>query len=194
VDNRPAPARLADRERIRLTTLGAHLLHVVPTAAGPLDLLAWGTVQTGTWGALDHRASAAALEAGWQPAGVPWRPWLRALWYRGSGDRDAADGRHGTFFQVLPTPRVHARFPMHNLMNLEQAGASLVLRPHARLTFRSDAQALRLAVPADLWYAGGGAFERGSFGYAGRPRRRRGGRLASLADLSADARLTRRVG
>jgi hypothetical protein len=188
----PAAQRPTGDGRVRVSTLGGHLLHVQPTAAGALDLLAWGAVQGGRWGRLDHRAHAAALEAGWQPSGVPWRPWLRGLWFRGSGDASATDDAHGTFFEVLPTPRIYARFPIHNLMNVEQGGASLTLRPHARLTLRADAQALRLADPGDLWYLGGGAFERESFGYAGRP----GGgrrRFASLADLSVDLRLTRRV-
>jgi len=28
-----------------------------------------------------------------------------------------SDDQHNTFFQVLPTPRVYARFPFYNLMN-----------------------------------------------------------------------------
>jgi hypothetical protein len=193
VDTRPLAVRVADAGRVRVTTLGGHLLHAIPTRAGTVDLLAWGAVQGGAWGALSHRAQALALEAGWQPAALPWRPWLRATWFAGSGDGDPADDRHGTFFEVLPTPRPFARFPFHNLMNVEQGGGTLVLRPSSRVTLRGDVNALRLRRAADLWYAGGGAFERGSFGYAGRP----GGgarTLATLADLSVDVRLSRRVG
>ena len=115
----PATQRPTGDQRVRVTTYGGHVVHVVPTAAGPVDLLAWGALQTGRWGALDHAANANALEAGWQPAGVPGRPWVRAMWFHGSGDANAADGEHGTFFEVLPTPRPFARFPIHNLMNLE---------------------------------------------------------------------------
>jgi hypothetical protein len=112
--------------------------------------------------------------------------------FRSSGDADPADGRHGTFFQVLPTPRIYARLPFHNLMNLEEAFGSLVLRPTARLSIRGDARALRLASAADLWYLGGGAFEEESFGFAGRPA---GGStdLATLLDLGAEYRLTPRL-
>lgn len=193
VDNRPAAARAADAGRVRVTTVGGHVLHAIPSRAGTVDLVAWGAAQVGDWGALSHRAQAAALEAGWQPAGLPWRPWVRATWFAGSGDGDASDGRHGTFFEVLPTPRPFARFPFHNLMNIEQAGGTLVLRPATRVTLRTDVNALRLRRASDLWYAGGGAFERASFGYAGRPA---GGArtLATLADLSVDVRLTRRLG
>lgn len=187
-DNRPLPVRQTDEDKVRVTTAGAHLLNVFATGAGEIDLLLWGAVQGGAWESLDHRAWAGAVEAGFQPAGVPLRPWLRAGYFRSSGDDDAADDRHETFFQVLPTPRIYARFPFFNAMNSEDAFASLVLRPGARVTLRADVHALQLAEEADLWYSGGGAFEDESFGYAGRPS---GGSrdLATLADLGADFRV-----
>lgn len=189
VDNRPATARALDRGAVRVTTLGGHLVHVEPTSVGPIDVLAWGTVQGGRWGRLDHRAAAAALEVGWQPKGLAGRPWLRALWFRSSGDDDPLDGTHGSFFEVLPTPRPFARFPIHNLMNLDQVGGSLTLRPGSRVTLRADMQSLRLSSANDLWYAGGGAFRAESFGFAGRPSN--GARdLSLMTDLSADIRLT----
>ena len=193
VDARPAAERAADRG-VTVTTVGAHWLVAAPTRAGIVDLLAWGTVQTGRWGSLDHRAHAAAVELGVQPAALPsLRPWLRVGWFRGSGDDAPGDRRHATFFQNLPTPRPYARLPFYNLMNADDVFASVVLRPGPRVSVRADAHRLRLAEAADLWYAGGGAFEDGpSFGYAGRPS---GGAraLATLADVSVDARLTPRL-
>ena len=192
VDARPATTRAAERG-VTVSTVGAHWLLAAPIPAGVLDVLTWGTVQTGRWGSLDHRAHALALEAGLQPAALPsLRPWLRAGWFRGSGDRSATDGRHETFFQTLPTPRPYARMPFYNLMNADDLFGSLLLRPGARVTMRADVHRLRLAEPTDLWYAGGGAFEDASFGFAGRPSG--GGRgLATLADLSIDVRVTPRV-
>jgi hypothetical protein len=192
-DNRPVAVRQADQANIGIGTLGGHYLQAFPTGFGTVDLLAWGAVQTGDWGEQPHRAWAGSAELGLQPAGLPaLRPWLRAGVFRSSGDADPADGRHGTFFQVLPTPRIYARLPFHNLMNLEEAFGSLVLRPTARLSIRGDARALRLASGADLWYLGGGAFEQESFGFAGRPA---GGStdLATLLDLGAEYRLTPRL-
>jgi hypothetical protein len=188
VDNRPAAVRAADRSRISIQTLGAHGLRIVHTPAGPLDLLFWAALQAGSWGEQSHRAWAAAAELGFSPDRLPTlRPWLRTGYFRGSGDRDPADDRHGTFFQMLPTPRIYARFPFHNLMNLEEAFASLVLRPSPRVSIRTDARILRLSSDEDLWYAGGGAFEPGSFGFSGRPSG--GGRdLATLIDVGADFR------
>ena len=60
------------------------------------------------------------------------------------GDNNPNDGQHGTFFQVLPTPRIYARFPFYNLMNNQDAFAEVVLRPHPKWTIRSDAHFLRL--------------------------------------------------
>ncbi|HEX2202933.1 MAG TPA: alginate export family protein [Longimicrobium sp.] len=186
---RIAAAREADDDDVSVTTVGAHLVHVFRTGAGDEDVLLWGALQGGAWESLDHRAGAFAAEAGLQPRLPALRPWLRAGYFQSSGDDDAADGEHGTFFQVLPTLRIYARFPFYNLMNVRDAFATLVLRPDPRVTVRGDAHALRLSERADLWYSGGGAFEDETFGYAGRPS---GGSddLATLFDVGADFRLT----
>ncbi|HEY0997647.1 MAG TPA: alginate export family protein [Gemmatimonadaceae bacterium] len=200
VDNRPAAQRGADLGDIRIATVGAHYLRVLATRAGAFDATLWGAGQSGDWGALAHRAWAGAAEAGWQPALLPkLRPWIRAGYFRSSGDGDAGDTRHGTFYQVLPTPRVYARTPFYNLMNSEDLFASVLLRPGTRWTLRADARRLRLAEAADLWYAGGGPFEKTTAGYAGRPSNggvagRAGSRaLAAMADLGAEFRWTPRV-
>ena len=192
-DNRPAAQRQVESgEPVRVGTLGGHWAQAARTAPGEVDLLLWGALQTGDWGRLSHRAGAAAAEVGLQPpVADALRPWLRAGWYGASGDADAADGRHGTFFTLLPTPRPYARFPFFTPMNVRETFASLLLRPRTTLTARLDGRRLRLAESADLWYAGGGAFEHGSFGYAGRPSNG-SRRLAALWDLSVDWRLTTR--
>ena len=185
-DNRPLAIRQADRGDLDLATLGAHFLQVVPTRAGEFDLLLWGVFQQGDWGALEHESSAAAAELGWQPPRTLLRPWLRIGVSEGKGDDDPDDSRHGTFFQVLPTARVFARFPFYNMMNTRDAFASLLLRP-APVSIRLDARVIALEEATDLWYAGSGAFERETFGYAGRPG---GGRdeLATLLDASIEVR------
>ncbi len=187
-DNRAAPARRADTSSIRLATIGGHVLQAHRTTAGEVDLLLWGALQAGSWGALSHRANAFALEAGWQPE-VRYRPWIRGGWNRGSGDADANDTTHGTFFQFLPAARVYARTPFFNLMNTSDAFGELILRPTRPVVVRSDVHALRLTSADDLWYQGGGAFQPSTFGYAGRPSN--GGRsLATLVDVSGDVAVT----
>jgi hypothetical protein len=68
--------------------------------------------------------------------------------------------------------------------------ATLMLRPNAKLTLRSDVHALWLTSRKDLWYLGGGAFQPRSFGYQGRPGGGKRG-LANTWDLSADYNLSR---
>jgi len=189
-DNRPAAARRADARNIRVNTVGGHYAAAIKAAGGTVDVLGWGVGQFGSWGALDHRAGAVALEGGFQPGGPLGRvkTWLRGGYFRSTGDGDPADGRHTTFFQVLPTPRLYARFPFYNLMNVEDVFVQMKMKPHARLALRADLRGLRLSNARDLWYSGGGAFQQDSFGYAGRPSG--GGRsLGTLFDLSADLSL-----
>ena len=185
-DNRPLAVRTADAGHIHIATLGGHYLHAAETAAGTLDLLLWGAAQAGSWGNLDHRAGAFAVEGGWQPSWLnAAKPWIRGGCNYGSGDKNPNDGTHGTFFQVLPTPRVYARFPFFNMMNVRDLFGELMLRPSRKVTVRSDIHSLRLAQRNDLWYSGGGAFQPWTFGYTGRPSNGQSG-LATLYDISAD--------
>lgn len=185
-DNRAAPARTADTGHINIGTYGGHYLYTAQTGAGRFDVLAWGALQTGSWGTLSQRAGAIAVEAGWQPRILPrLSPWLRGGYDYGSGDKNAGDSTHGTFFQVLPTPRIYARFPFFNMMNNRDVFGELVLRPSKKVTVRSDVHSLRLANRNDLWYSGGGAFQPWTFGYTGRTSHGQSG-LATLYDVSAD--------
>lgn len=190
-DNRSLRLRRADADNIRVTTLGGNYIAAVKTTRGIVDLLAWGVGQFGDWGNQDHRAGAIAFEAGFQPSGMlaSYKTWFRGGYARSSGDGDAADGRHNTFFQVLPTPRIYARFPFFNMMNTEDVYGQLKLKPHTRLSLRADVHHLRLSNGNDLWYSGGGAFQEGTFGYTGRPS---GGRrsLGTLFDVSVDVTVT----
>jgi hypothetical protein len=151
-----------------------------------VDGLLWGAGQFGDWGAQTHEALAFSAEVGYQLPSAWLKPWFRAGFFYGSGDGNPADDRHETFFPVLPTPRIYARFPFYTTANLTDAFGQVILRPSPKLTIRSDVHALRLADRGDLWYAGGGAFqERPAFGYNGRPSNGNKG-LATLVDVSAD--------
>ncbi len=168
-DNRPLPLRQADTDSIRVFTLGGNFLKTLDSKRGTTDLLAWGALQGGDWGNQKHSANGLALEAGYQPKGSKLRPWLRAGYYRGSGDGNPTDDKHGTFFTPLTTPRLYARFPFYNGMNSQDIFAQLILRPNPKTNVRFEAHNLRLANSADLWYQGGGAFQDLGFGFPGRP-------------------------
>ncbi len=189
-DNRPASVRAADFGKIEIATWGADYAHVAHIHdAGDFDFLVWGAVQTGSWGALTQHAGAFVAETGWQ-APLRVKPWLSIGYSYGSGDGNASDTRHGTFFQDLPTPRQYARFPFYNMMNNEDLYTTFNLKPVGKLALRSEIHALRLANASDLWYSGGGAFQPNTFGFTGRPSNKNRG-LANVWDLSADYQFTR---
>lgn len=174
-DNRPLAVRRADLQNIRIDTYGGHTLHAFTTGAGTYDLLLWGAAQTGRWGVQRQRAAALDVEGGFQPNILPklkpllkLKPWLRGGYSWGSGDKNPNDNTHGTFFQLLPTPRPYAQFPFFNMMNNEDAFGILTLRPHAKVTVASQFHSLRLSNANDLWYSGGGVFQPWTFGYSGR--------------------------
>lgn len=151
-------------------TYGGHLIGTV----GQFDYLAWTAIQ--------HKGNATALEAGYQPKGLLWKPWIRGGVFHGSS----------RFFNVLPTPRIYARLPFYNLMNNQDRFGSLILRPHAKLNIRGDFHALRLADAKAPYYSGGGAFQPWTLGYVARPS---GGArsLGNLADIGADYNANKNV-
>ena len=166
-DNRPLPVRQADHQNIRVGTYGGDFLTAIPAGPGQFDFVGWGALQNGQWGEQGHRAGAADIEGGYQLAHVASTPWLRGGWFRSSGDNNPSDNKHGTFFELLPTPRVYARFPFWNLMDLKDEFVQLIDRPKREWELRSDLYWLQLTSGKDLWYQGGGAYDNKVFGFRG---------------------------
>jgi hypothetical protein len=137
-------------------------------------------------------ATSVALEGGYQLSRQPRTPWFRAGWSRGSGDNNAAEIKHNTFFQVLPTPRIYARMPFYNLMNNTDTFVQIADKPIGKLALRGDLHWLQLTSGKDLWYLGGGAYDNKVFGYQGRPANGYTS-FASIADISADWQTTKNV-
>ncbi len=191
-DNRTAVARATDKNPIRIATLGGNYTRVRDVGAGKLDTLLWFAGQTGQWGKQHQGAYAFAGEVGYQLPKVPLKPWFRAGYFLGSGDGSATNGQHGTFFPILPTPRVYARDPFYNEANIQDIFVQMILRSAPNrsktaplFTIRGDIHSLRLADSHDLWYGGGGAYNNSVFGYNGRPSNGKG-TLGTLFDLSVD--------
>jgi hypothetical protein len=191
-DNRPLAARMQDHQNIRIGTYGGNLIASIPAKGGQFDFLFWGALQNGSWGTLAHNANAVAVEGGYQPRLHPGTPWIRTGWFRGSGDNNPTDNKHGTFFQLLPTPRIYARIPFYNLMNNTDVFVQVAEQPVGKLAVRSDLHWLQLTSGKDLWYQGGGAYDNKVFGYQGRPANGFSS-FASLVDLSADWQATKNV-
>lgn len=169
----PSNQSLAQREAnngaVRITTIGGDYVRQFKAGPGAFDTLLWGAYQLGSWGALAQRAYSYSVEAGYHWTSLPWRPWLRAGYTVGSGDRNANNSTHGTFFQVLPTPWYFANFAFYDMQNIDDAMVELMTFPSSTLQWRLDAHALWLNSSNDLWYAGGGAWNDTLFGYQPRP-------------------------
>ena len=189
--DRALAVRRGDTENIHIQTFGGHSLHAVATKAGTLDALGWTAIQTGRWGTQHQLAYAVDMEGGFQPKILPkLKPWFRGGYSMGSGDGNPTDTRHGTFFQVLPTPRPYAKFPFFNMMNTEDRFGAMILRPSPKVTVSSEFHSLRLSNAKDLWYSGGGVYQPWTFGYAGRATSGRRS-LGNLYDTSVEYRATR---
>jgi len=186
-DNQPPSLQTANTGNIVINTFGGHSIHALDTNVGTIDLMVWGLGQTGRWGVQKQRSGALDTEAGFQPRTTRLEPWIRGGYTWSSGDDNPVDNTHGTFFQLLPTPRPYARFPFFNMMNIEDIYGSLILRPDSKVTTRSDFHSLRLASKNDLWYTGGGVFQPWTFGYTGRSTSGRRS-LANLYDTSVEYR------
>jgi hypothetical protein len=176
-DDRPVTGRpdnsgqTATRADVGVTTLGGSVVGVYPARGGRVDVLGWVAAQTGSWYGDSHAAFAFAGEAGYQWTGVRWSPWVRGGFLHTSGDDDASDESHGTFFPMLPTMRRFSQTTAYSTMNLQDLFAQVIVRPTASVSARLDVHQLWLTSAADRWYAGSGAtLSTGTgFGYAGRP-------------------------
>ena len=174
--------RSCDTSDIHISTIGADLVHVIDAGPGKLDLLGWVAGQVGDWESLDQRAWAYAAEVGYQLPALALKPWLRLGFFHSSGDENAADNTHETFFQILPTARTYAPFPFFNMMNNQDLFLQAILKPLPGLSAALSGHWLRTNESADLWYSGGGATSSTFFGFAGIPAKGRH-ELSYLNDL-----------
>jgi hypothetical protein len=147
-DNTGRAAAAAD---VAVTTFGGVALGAYPTRSdsGVSDLMLWVAVQRGRWYDDDHRAYAVAVEAGHQWTDVTGAPWVRGGLFIASGDNDPEDGRHGTFFPMLPTVRRFSQTTVYSTMNLHEFFGQVLLRPGPALGVRLDVHHVRLATPSD---------------------------------------------
>jgi hypothetical protein len=184
--------RATQRADVQITTIGTSVVGAYGTRAGQVDALAWFAGQGGAWYEQAHRAWSLGLEGGHQWATTAWQPWIRAGLLYASGDEDGADARHGTFFQMLPTVRRYSMTTAYSQMNLNDRFVQAMLKPHTRLTVRTDVHWLSLAHAADQWYYGSGATqeEGGIFGFAVRPSGGHTG-LGTSIEVSADYTVNR---
>lgn len=191
-DNRPLAARQGDHTNIRIGSYGMDAAAAIPVGKSTLDLMFWGVLQSGRWGVQDQASGGYDVEGGYRLAGVRTQPWMRGGALRTTGDNHPTDGTHNTFFQVLPTPRVYARFPYFNMMNSKDEFVQLLDKPTSKIDVRTDLHLLQLTAPTDFWYQGGGAYDHTVFGYTGRPGNGHGS-FSSLYDVSLEYAVSKQV-
>ena len=191
-DNRALAVRAAEHKNIRIGTYGGDMLALVPVKKETFEFLVWGAGQNGQWGALSHSAGAIAIEGGLKLDTLVSKPWLRGGYLRTTGDANNTDTVHNTFFQLLPTPRIYARFPYFNMMNSTDTFVQFIDKPSPRAELRTDLHFMKLTSPTDLWYTGGGAFDTKVFGYTGRSANNHQS-FTSLFDISGDFAVTKQL-
>ncbi|SCY71518.1 Alginate export [Nitrosospira sp. Nl5] len=194
VDNRPINDRpQLNSQDLNIQTIGAHLLTLHQWDSGSIDALLWGAYQFGNWTNQDHQAWAIAAEAGYQWTQLPVKPWLRAIYFLSSGDDNAKDGMHNTFFSMLPSGRAYAKLPFYNLMNLQDAFLQMTVSPTPATKVTIDLHHLSLTNSGDLFYGGlGPTASSGAFGYSGRPSDGKGD-VGQLVDISFTHTLTKKL-
>ena len=188
-DNRAAAVRALDHQNIRIGTYGADMITSIPTGPGAFDFLFWGVVQNGQWGYQNQHSGAVAIEGGYRLTSIASKPWLRGGFLHATGDANATDNTHNTFFQILPTPRIYARFPFYDMQNSNDQFVQIMDSPFKKLDIRADLHFLHLASATDLWYQGGGAYDNKVFGYTGRTANLHNS-FASVIDISSDYALS----
>jgi hypothetical protein len=77
-------------------------------------------------------------------------------------------------------------------MNSQDTFVQLILKPHRRVTIRTDYHWLRLSEKRDLWYTGGGATNDDVFGFSGIPAHDHR-ELAHLVDIGVNVTLLRQL-
>jgi hypothetical protein len=102
---------------------------------------------------LDLKAYAIVLQAGHTWSDHSAQPRLAVLYSYGSGDRNATDGRVGTFQNLFPTNHLfYGYMDLSSLQNLHDLRFVYSLKPRPNLSLAIEAHIQALASTDDFWY------------------------------------------
>jgi hypothetical protein len=125
--------------------------------------------ERGSDGPNDIRAYATTFGAGYRINGLYWHPRVFAQYDYASGDKNPADGRHGTFDTMYPT--AHDRFGITDQFgwqNILAARAGFTFEPRRRWSVTAQYLDFWLASATDsLYNTSGGSIIRDSTGRSG---------------------------
>ncbi len=169
----PAPFNTSARDTY---TIGARFRSAT-NAWGNFDYTAEIAGQFGNWkrpGAGvrpgerdDHRAYAAAVNAGYTFADSFGKPRVALEYAFASGDADPNDGTHETFDNLYPTNhKFYGYMDTASWQNLHNVRLIYQLKPHARVSLAAEGHAFWLADTHDRFYNVGGV-PRGGAGATG---------------------------
>jgi hypothetical protein len=186
VSARPDNSGLAaSRADVNVQTLGASFAQTF----GNVDIRTWGAVQRGRWYEDSHQALSASADVSYLWPGER-HPTVGAGVLYASGDDNPSDGRHVTFFPLVPTTRPDLLAGTYAQMNLRDLYARVTFRVRPAVTVNGELHQLSLATPLDRWYSGTGAtaIRSAYFGYSTRRSQLATG-LGTYVQTSADVAL-----
>ncbi len=156
-------------KRLWIHTVGVNWLGVYPVGPGAFDVLLWDAYQFGDYGNQHQSANAFLVEAGYGWQDATWSPWIRAGINRASGDGDASDNTHGTFFNLAPTNhKFYGYQDLNAFQNLTDLFAELRVEPTKKLKLQLTQHLFRISDVSDGWYNGSGVINNTSLGYTRR--------------------------
>jgi hypothetical protein len=102
---------------------------------------------------LDHRALAVVLQGGYTWTENPLQPQLALIYSHGSGDRNAADAKSGTFQNLFPTNHLfYGYMDLNSLQNLHDLRLAYTVKPTSTSTIALEGHTHFLTRTSDFWY------------------------------------------
>ncbi len=111
---------------------------------------------------LEQQAYAAILQAGYTWTESAYQPRLALIYSYGSGDKNAADGKSGTFQnQYATTHMFYGYMDLNSLQNLSDIRLAYTIKPTSKVTMALEGHLLYLDSTSDYWYNVGGVARTG---------------------------------
>jgi hypothetical protein len=102
---------------------------------------------------LDHRAFAAVVQSGFTWTDNSFQPRLAVIYSYGSGDRNAADTRSGTFQNLFPTNHLfYGYMDLSSLQNLHDIRIAYTFKPTPTSIVALEGHSHFLGRTTDFWY------------------------------------------
>lgn len=102
---------------------------------------------------LDQDALALVLQGGYTWTEQAWQPRLGLVYSYASGDKNAADGKSGTFQNLFATTHLHYGYmDLNSLQNLNDIRLAFTAKPLTNLSLAAEVHYQFLDETSDFWY------------------------------------------